>query len=440
MKQYKEPQILKGVKIEKLVFGGQGLAHHEGATVFVWNVLPGEVVDARVIKKRKGVIEAVAETILTSSPHRQEPIDDHYLSSAPWQMMMPEVESQHKLHIAVETFKKLAGITVKDLEIVSDGQHEGYRNKMEFGFFLDEETKELSISLFNRGSRYPRPVRSVSIAQKELMDTAFQILEWLKKHKVSRWDLKSLIVRSNRRGETIAGLFVTNPEFTLSPAEGTVGANGFHIYYSTPKSPASVVTKYLTGHGDDFLVETLNGVNLKYGMHSFFQVNPNVFESTLNMINQYIPEGSDILDFYSGVGSIGIPLHPKVQSAVLVDSNEEAIMFAQQNINTLNEARDYTAKVSEAEKMIEEITSDKVLIVDPPRAGLHKNVVSRILEVTPESVIYLSCNISTQARDLKELKQSYTLLDVKLYDYFPRTPHFESLVILKKKKKFLGIL
>ena len=128
---------LHRVTIEKLVFGGQGLAHlPNGQVIFVWNTLPGEVVDARVIKQKKEYIEAVAETVIEASPERREPKDSHYLSSSPWQMMSYKTELQEKKKIAAETYSKIGDMILSpnDIEIATDDHEYGYRNKMEFSF------------------------------------------------------------------------------------------------------------------------------------------------------------------------------------------------------------------------------------------------------------------------------------------------------------------
>ncbi len=441
----KQERYIDNLTIEKMVHGGQGLAHHNGKTVFVWNALPGEVVRARELKRRKGIIEAVAVEVVNASPHRIEPIDDHYLSSAPWQMMTMEAEVNFKKQIAHDTFEHIARVRLPDLELVGDERHLGYRNKMEFGFFEDSR-KELRLSLFNRGSRFPQPLTSCSIALPQLWHAAQDVLGVLVKQRISRWDLKYLVVRTNQAGESLIGLYVRNESFDeqaaqLLPAlQALHGIIGVHIMYSTPKSPAAVTTRYLVGGGVDSLREELLGTRLEYGLQSFFQVNPPVFEQALTMMQSHVPQGADILDFYAGVGSIGIPLRDRVRSALLVDENSEAISYAQSN-STLNGcAATYRAVATPAEKIVDEITADKLLIVDPPRAGLHTNVIQRMLEVQPQTVIYLSCNIATQARDLAALKSAYRVVDAKLFNFFPRTPHCESLLILKKKQPFLARL
>ena len=391
---------------------------------------------ARVIHRKKGVWEAVADEIITPSPDRITPADSHYISSAPWEILNLEKQKEYKVAIAQETYKKLGGIfgdVLNDISLVTDDVYTSYRNKIEFSFFEDESL-QLHLAFRHRGTRIPFIVDDVSIASRDLMNTAHKILAWLRANKISRWDLKTLIVRSNRKGETIAGLFVTDPLFSvpeITPQE--LNTLGIHVYYSRKESPASVVDGVLFSSGQDYLHESLLGRELKYGIHSFFQVNIPVFEMFLKDVARFLPStNSKFVDYYSGVGSISIPLSDSISSAELVDSNAQAIQFAQETIAKLG-LNTFNAHAFEAEKLVEHITSDVVVMLDPPRAGLHENVVKRILEVKPALVLYLSCNLSTHARDLKLLNTEYEISHMSLYDFFPQTPHIEGFAVLRRK-------
>jgi tRNA/tmRNA/rRNA uracil-C5-methylase (TrmA/RlmC/RlmD family) len=156
-----------------------------------------------------------------------------------------------------------------------------------------------------------------------------------------------------------------------------------------------------------------------------------VFTQALDDIQPYLDPHKPLLDFYSGVGAISIPLAQYCSSALLVDNNEEAIQDAQRNIKN-NQLTNFSAQAIAAEKITEAISSEHIVIVDPPRPGLHPNVVKRLLEVQPQRIIYLSCNLSTQARDIELLQSAYQLKCSRLYNFFPKTPHIEALCILDK--------
>ncbi|MBI4426913.1 MAG: 23S rRNA (uracil(1939)-C(5))-methyltransferase RlmD [Candidatus Magasanikbacteria bacterium] len=439
---------MKTIKIEKLVFGGQGLGFLDGKACFVWNALPGEEAEIEIIKNKKTHLEAMATKIIKSSSDRIEPKEDHFLSCSPWQIMNFAAENRWKKDIAVETYRKLGGFDVCDLEIVSDGKEYGYRNKMEYSFTGKDGA--VSLAFHVRESRQYVRISVCELAMQEINDVALQLLAWVNQNQIPIRSLKTMIVRCNQKGEILAGLFLKDRlQFEHYP-ELKNNLVGLTVFYSTHKSPASVPTDVLYQTGQDCLDEDLLGTKLKYGLFSFFQINIPVFKKALNDIKKFIFEiegtGRDlsVLDFYSGVGSISLPLAKKFKDCVLVDSNEEAIGWAKENIEMLA-MRDLTLSLSyeerglktamcmPAEKMTELVTSDKVVIVDPPRAGLDKRVVERILAVKPKQVIYLSCNLSTHARDLGLLKEAYDIKFMKLYNFFPRTAHIEGLAVLARR-------
>ncbi|MBI2436398.1 MAG: class I SAM-dependent RNA methyltransferase [Candidatus Magasanikbacteria bacterium] len=429
-----EPTI---VTIEKLVFGGQGLARVNGKVIFVWNALPGETVEIEILKEKKGITEAVATKILTPSPHRVDPKDAHFLSTSPWQICDYTQENIWKKEVALETYRKIGGDVFSqiDLDIIFPDEQYHYRNKMEFSFTILPDGSN-SLAFFKRGKRDKFPIEKSELAEPIINETANKILTWINENHIPIRSLKSLIIRSDGRGHAISALFIKDKlQFETYPETNT-NLLGFQLYYSTHKSPASVPTQLVYTTGQDYITielkTTETSTKLKSGLLSFFQVHIPIFEKALHDIATHIGSGHDVIDFYSGVGSIGLPLANSQTQLTLVDNNEEAIEYAKQNIieNNLNNSE---AHCILAEKMIDIVTKDKIIIVDPPRAGLHPNVVTKLLEVTPPKIIYLSCDLSTQARDIGLLSLKYSITFSQLYNFFPRTPHIEGLVVLEKK-------
>jgi 23S rRNA (uracil1939-C5)-methyltransferase len=427
------PKVLENVKIEKLVFGGQALGHTpEGKTAFVWNALPGETVSVEVTKEKKNMLEGIATTITSPVSQRIQPRESHYLSSSPWQILNWEEEMHWKQVIAQETYHGIGHVNPPNLKIIGDEKNQfAYRNKMEFSFTLDEKGK-ISLAFFARGQKKKIPISSSQLAYPWINHVAAVFVDWVQKMKLTPRELKSLILRGNQDGKVIAGLFIKDPlEFDTYP-DLTDALQGYQIFYSTHKSPASVPTKLLYEKGDLMLNETIQDTILQYGLFSFFQVNIPLFELALQDIATFVKPKSNIIDLYSGVGAIGLSFAKKVKSGVLIDNVPEAIDFAQKNIQ-LNNAENFSATCLPAEKVLDLITQESTVIVDPPRSGLHPKVTERIMSTQPSRVIYLSCNISTQARDLELLLQKYTLKFCRLYNFFPRTPHIEGLCFLEKK-------
>lgn len=427
-------QELKYTTIKKLVFGGQGLGHdHEGKVTFIYNALPGEEVGFYITKVKKNYFEGIAEEIVKPSPDRISALEpEQFLSTSPWQILSWEKELEWKEKIAHEAFFKVNDIPPQiELAATPKPQYE-YRNKMEFSFTEDTNGK-ISLALFKRGSKRKIPITGSKLAEPIINEIVQSVCDWLNTQALTANDLKVLIVRSNGQGQGIAALFLTKeaPDLFEIPTL-TSDFLGFKVYYSNPKSPAAVPTKLLYSSGQDYLIATIDGFKLKFGLLSFFQVNIPLFQETLNDLKQFIPKNSDVVDYYSGVGAIGLPLAPNLKSLIMVDNNAEAISYAQDNI-ALNKIPNAKAKCLPSEKITDLIEPHKTIILDPPRAGLHPKMIKQLLAKLPQQIIYLSCNLSTQARDLEHLQDHYKLSFIKLYNFFPRTPHIECLCVLERR-------
>ncbi len=242
--------------------------------------------------------------------------------------------------------------------------------------------------------------------------------------------LKSLIIRSNEQGQTIAALFIKDRLSFSDYPKLSGNWLGFKVYYSTHKSPASTPDEPLYSDGQDFLIEEINSVKFEFGLLSFFQVNVPIFKKTLMDIANFLDDNNLVADYYSGVGSISLSLAEKFKDCVLLDSNEEAIGYARENIR-LNNLDNCRAISSPAEKMTELVHGREIIIFDPPRVGLHDKVVKTILEQLPKKLVYLSCNPESQARDIALLSCKYRVIFLKLYNFFPRTTHIEALGVLE---------
>lgn len=416
---------MEEVVIEKLVHGGQGLATLEdGRKVFVWGALPGEKVAIRIIKKKKSFAEAIAEEVIEASPLRQAPRESNYLATSPWQILPITAENDYKHRIVEELFTQ-AHVALPDFTMNTKGDEWRYRNKMEYSFWGDDDG--LHLALHNRGSHQKTIVQGSELAIPALDAAANAILLELRKLPIRAGDLKTIIVRASQDGQAVVSLYVKFTQFAdIALPEGV---KGLRIYHSNPKSPASVPTKLLYEVGDATLQDFLLGREFTYDVDSFFQVNIPIFEMALARIKEH-GETDDLVDMYSGVGSIGLSVARKNVQLIEIDPPTAAMA----RVNA-EKAHDIEAEVVEApsEKALDYIVSDKTVIFDPPRAGMHNKVIDHTLEVLPPKVIYLSCNPATQARDLAALQEKYTITFFEAYNFFPHTPHIETLAVLERK-------
>lgn len=416
---------METVTIEKLVNGGQGLATMaDGKKVFVWNALPGETVSIRIIKDKKSHAEAIAEEILKPSADREEPAEENYLATSPWQIMSFEAENQAKVDIVKELFAGESVALPAFEGIVHDDQPWQYRNKMEYSFWGDDDG--LHLALHQRGSHGKQVVEGSKLALPAVDETAQAVLEKLQDLNIRAGYLKTLIVRAAQDGSAVAALFVKPTKFPhLTLPEGVTGLK---VYHSNPRSPASVPTKLLQDLGQGILVDRLLGQSLRYDVNSFFQVNIPVFEKALQVIKDKLA-APHITDMYAGVGSIGLSVAEEAVDLVELDVATAAM--AEQNAAASR--LETTVIQASSERTLDYISNDKPVIFDPPRAGLHDKVVTKTLEALPPVIAYLSCNPATQARDLAKLQVAYDIELFEIYNFFPRTPHIETLAILRRR-------
>lgn len=414
------------VTIDKLVHGGQGLGTlPTGQKIFVWNALPGETVEARIFKKKRSYVEAIAERISTASAERVDPREENYLATSPWQIMTDDAENKYKKQIALDLFAHEKVPLPESGQTVTTGATWGYRNKMEYSFWGDDEG--LHLALHRRGSHGKQIVTGSELALPAIDAAANAVCAQLQKLKVRAGDLKTVVVRCNQQGKTAVALFVRPtdfPELSL-----TVELQGLRVYHSNPKSPASVATELLQETGEVSLQDELLGQPYTYDVDSFFQVNIPVFEAALTRIKEQLT-ASMITDMYAGVGSIGLSVATGSVNLVELDLPTAAMAAVNAAASPL------AAEVIQtpAEQSLQYITREAPVVVDPPRAGLHASVTNRLLEAGPEQVVYLSCNPATQARDLSLLKAAYDVTFFEVFNFFPQTPHIETLAILTRRR------
>ena len=426
--------------MEKIVGGGQAIGTlDDGRKAFVWGGLPKELVTIRVTKKKSHFVEGIVTEIIEKSPERITPKDENsYLSTSPWQIMPMSSEQSHKASLIEEAFL-LHNVTLPEkIEVFSDGVEFNYRNKVEFSWFGDktddDEKETLDLAFFKRGGKGKVIVDGTSLAHPSINKLAIEIRDLLQTKPIVARQLKTLLIRSDQQGNTVWQLYVKDKvENLISDDEAKLlSAAGGEIIYSDPKSPASRITERLNKFGDTTLSDTILGVAFNYACEGFFQVNIPVYEKALSDMKAWINCNEKLLtlDLYSGVGTIGLTIGG--DDVTLVEINEHAVAEMQRNITKLNRPN-AKAILAPSEKSLEYITDEQIVIVDPPRAGLHADVTNRLLETAPPRIIYLSCNPVTQARDVSLLQEKYEIVHHQGYNFFPRTPHIEHLVVLDKK-------
>lgn len=385
------------VEIEKLVPGGQGLAtNREGIKGFFWNALPGEtVLEYEITKKKSHYFEAIALKIDNPSTHRIAPKDSCYLSTSPWQIFDYDYELAQKQQILTEILKQNQLFDLYDITspIMGDTHDFFYRNKMEYSLYYDYTDEKLHLGFHQRGTHRKIKVETSSIERPEIFKKAIGVIDELNTNHVDGRRYQSLLLRCNQNGEVAGGLYENHHPHPIF----------------------------------ENLTDQILGRTYSYSPNGFFQINLPVYEMALAEIQKYV-ETTEVLDLYAGVGTIGLSVaNDKHLTLVEVDKNS----FAELKNNVGN----HSAVLAKAEEVTDFIQPNQTVILDPPRAGLDPKLIERLLKITPNAIIYLSCNPVTQARDLKLLCTKYQIEKIQAFNFFPRTPHLENLVILKPSKK-----
>ena len=378
------------IKIDKIIPGGEALGTDEtGKKIFFWNALPGETIEEyEITKKKSHYSRAIATKINHSSEHRIEPKDDCFLSTSPWQNMDYNYELSLKQDLMVELFRENQ-IEIPTPEIITDGNIYHYRNKMEYSLYYDHEKAQIFPAFHVRGSHRKIPVVKSSIERPEIFAKATEIIDDLNSRGEEARKYQSLLLRCNQTGEVSGGLYENGKPHPIFPN----------------------------------LTDTILGHAYSYSPNGFFQINLPVYELALTEIAKHITT-NDVLDLYAGVGTIGLST-ARDKNLTLVECDKSAFNELKNNCHNK-----YNCLLDKSENVLKYINGHQTVILDPPRAGCDRKLIDRLLEIKPSKIIYLSCNPATQARDVKLLSQVYNIEEVKTFNFFPRTPHIENLIVL----------
>lgn len=433
----KIPEIVK-VKLDKIVGGGQALGTlDDGRKIFVWGGLPAETVNVEITKKKSKMAEGVVTEVIDASKERVEPQDkDSYLSTSPWQIMDFKAEQNYKAALIEEAFELHDIVLPEKIEVFTDDKQYEYRNKIEFSWYWNKDTEKIDLSFFKRGTHGKIPVDGTSLANPAINKAAIKLRDLLRQKDAKAFDLKTLLVRCNDKGDVAMQLYVKNPDFEkFSDKEiESLGVRGLEIIFSNPKSPASVITERIQDWGINNLNDKILSIPFNYAVEGFFQINLPVYEQALKDMKKWVSADKPTVDLYSGVGTIGLTIGGEYVK--MIEINEHAFNEMRQNILSLERDQNVEAILAPSENALEYINKESTIIVDPPRAGLHEDVINKLLNEKPDRIIYLSCNPVTQARDVMLLSEKYGIKHHRGYNFFPRTPHIEHLVILDAKNNF----
>jgi len=461
----KKYKIFENIEIESIGAEGKALSHINGKVVFVRNVVPGDIVDIRIKKDKKSYFEADVIKIKNYSNLRIEPFCKYVgiCGGCAWQILKYEQQLKYKEQQVVDQFKRIGKIEINNiLPIIPSPKIIEYRNKIEYSFsencWISKEEIESGLKIERRGAGFHVCEffnRIVNIDKCYLQSEPSNIIrnairDYGIKNNLTFYNpishkglLRSLIIRNSLLGEIMIILvFGENNVNQISEILSFVKSNFpeiTSIYYAinTKLNDSLNDVDFIHYSGERYLKEKINGTLFYIGPKSFFQTNTHQTINLYNKIKEIVNlSGSEILyDLYCGIGTIGLYIANSVKKVIGIEIIPEAIDDAKLNskVNNITNAYFFAGDVTEVltNNFIKTNGFPEIIVLDPPRGGLHKKLINTILKIRPPKIVYVSCNPATQARDIDLLKNHYNIKFIQPFDMFPHTHHVENLVLLE---------
>ena len=427
------------VQIASIAQGGRGVARANGYVVFVSGALPGDRVRARLTKAKRNFAEAQAVEMIDPSPDR---VPDRCLHDgepcpgAPWQGLpyaRQLAEKSEQLDAALRRIGKLDGFDLEPAEPAA--QPWRYRNKLEYSF--GERNGQLALGFHRRGSWADVvDAEDCLLASERNNEARNRVREWARREGIPAYDprrqtgvLRNLVVREGRRTGQLQTRLVTAPaSFAEPPVD-------LHTVIEGPGGGTSGPTGVL---GEEFLAEKLSQLELRVSSSAFFQTNTEMAERLYEIAAGYagLTGRERVFDLYCGIGTIGLALARGAGEVWGIETVPEAVADGEENArrNGIANAHFIAADVRLGVRpLLERVGRPDVVVVDPPRAGLSKKVIRRLIECGASRIVYVSCNPTTLAPNASQLTDAgYSLQRVRPVDMFPQTPHVECVALLEK--------
>jgi 23S rRNA (uracil1939-C5)-methyltransferase len=433
------------LRIDSLAYGGAGVARADGYVVFVRDAVPGDRVRALVTKSKRSYAEGRAVEVLEPSPDRVAPRAGH--PGAPWQVLPYERQLEAKaaqVEDALRRIGHLDGFALEEIEPAAETWR--YRNKLEYSFGADGRGD--LVCGFHAPGRFDliEPIDDCLLASERGNALREQILAWCREEGLDAWDrrqhrglLRNLVVREGRRTGQLQARLVTSPGTLRAEAlAGAVECEGLLWTQADAlgETTAGGDTRLLSGTAE--LEEELCGLRLGISPEAFFQTNTEMAERLYAVATEYadLRGWERVFDLYCGIGTLGLALAPRAAQLWGLDVVEAAVADAIENArrNDIEHARFFAGDVRLAlRELVERAGRPDVVVLDPPRAGLSKKIVRRVIEAAPKRIVYVSCNPTTLAPNAAQFAEAgWVLRRVRPVDMFPHTPHIECVALLER--------
>ncbi len=469
MRKKRKPEIIiENLHITEAGSEGVCIGKHEDRVVFVPYVVPGDIVDVQVVKKKSSYYEARAIAIHKNSPDRIVPKCEHFglCGGCKWQNMDYDMQLYYKRKQVIDNFRRIGKFDFPEVNpIIPSDLIFAYRNKVEYTFsnkrwLQKEEMPDADAGLINtNGLGFHLPGMFDKILDIHHCDLhnelGNEIRDAIKQYAVSHelpfWNarsqtglLRNVIIRTSECGDVMVMVvltaFIPETEALLSFISEKFPQITSLLYVENTKMNDSI-TDLSTHvyHGKGFLMEKMEGLQFKVAPLAFYQTNSGqafkLYKEAARLAN--IDKTQVVYDLYTGTGTIALFIANQAKKVIGIEYIESAIESAVENakLNNIGNAHFFAGDMAHilTDEFVAVNGTPDVIITDPPRSGMYSKVIDQLLKIMPERIVYVSCNPATQARDIALLIHKYAVEEVQPVDMFPHTHHVENIVLLVRK-------
>ena len=442
------------LKIDKIVFGGEGLGFYENIAVFVPMSCIGDYLQVEIISIKKTYMRALIQKILVASNDREhnEKITFSDYNGCDFAHIKYEKQIEYKDIIIKDIIKSMCKIDVSDFYegIISANKITNYRNKVAMPFF--KENAEIKVGFYEKKSHNLFSVEKDDLISESANEIVKAVCKKMNENNFTVYNeknnqgfLKHLIIRNNSKNEILLGVVVASKTRLnkLSKVLKDIyleNENVKSVYISIKNRVDNVIIgdENICLIGGKYIEEELNGLKFKIYLDSFFQINLEQVKKLYNKVFEYLGDkNSNIIDAYSGTGTIAMMVSKKAKKVFAIEEVKSSVLSANQTSKE-NNIDNIEFVCNKVENVINKlITKNKIdtIIFDPPRKGMERKIIEQVSKTSIERIIYVSCNPATFARDLNIfIENSYELTKLSAVDMFPNTHHIEIVSVIEKRK------